>query len=121
MGIGHWAYASGIENKALGDGTLELVIGDRRLGVDHWALDIGPVHLALIIWHWGVGLGNWELGVGHRALGIGNCRFAHSPLQMKASRETGREDSEESVWRKRHKFQIVFVDLSVCYEFGTIS
>ena len=61
---------------------------DWGMGVDHWALDIGLMHLALRIGHWGMGLWNWELGVGHRALGIGNCRFAHSPLQMRASRET---------------------------------
>ena len=98
-----------------------LGLRDWGLGVDHWALDIGLMHLALRIGHWGMGLWNWELGVGHRALGIGNCRFAHSPLQMRASGETGREEFEESVWRKGHKFQIVFVNLSVRYDFGMTS
>ena len=89
-------------------------IGVRVLSFGYWAMRLG-------IGHWVLGSGDSALGFGHCALGIGHCRLAHSRLQVKARRGTCCKVSEESVWRKRYKFHIVFVTFSVRHVSGVIS
>ena len=89
-------------------------IGLRVLSFGYWAMRLG-------IGHWVLGSGDSALGFGHCALGIGHCRLAHSRLQVKARRGTCCKVSEESVWRKRYKFHIVFVTFSVRHVSGVIS